>query len=347
MYILLFLGVNFPETVYAPPPLCTQKIAKLHTDLKLPSIRLRDLFSLTYISEFDRLPFAMKHANGIFGMNLLQEIIETAFFTAFISEEVPVSVILVGPSGAAKSKLLKCYQEPFIHVTDSVTSSGLWDICKKDEKNQKRFLLIPDMNPTLSRRSSTSQATIANLLTLTADGTVRVDDGRPGDDKPIRHGVMGMATACTPEVYDKNARQWFALGLRRRIIPVFYTYTRETESKLQSLVRTDKIHSSEAQPIHLKFPKKSRRPSIDKITGENLEKMSVPFSVNLGKLCFFEDGIKRWTVKNVVPVSPHVTLRSLAMAHALRRGSLRVSKEDSQFVMGFIDFTDPEKPRQI
>lgn len=281
----------------------------------------------------------------LFLLDELREVIETFLYTARIEKEVPLSLILVGPSGAAKSQLLKSYQEEQIHATDSISSMGMYSIITNDTKNLKKFILIPDINPSLSRRSSTAQATISNLLSLTADGTVRVDDGR--QEKQCQHDPMGLITACTPEIYDKHARQWFALGLRRRIIPVFYKYRFETQNELQTMVREDKIHSTPPDRIPLQLNTKQVKPFIPKEFGIEIEKCSLIFSKNLGKLSFLDKSIRKWQVKDIVPVSPHVALRALAMAHSLRRKSAKVAIEDMKFLERFLQFTDPENPNCI
>lgn len=286
----------------------------------------------------------MTNPEGLYFLEPLSEIVETALYTAFIREEIPVSLIAVGPSGTAKSKLLKTFSSDAIHTTDSVTSQGLWDIVQRDSKNEKKFILIPDINPTLSRRTSTTQATIGNLLSLCGDGTVRVDDGR--GDKICKHDVMGLLTACTPEIYHKHAKQWFALGLVRRVIPIFYTYSEQTQTELQKYVRDGRIHASFLTPRIIKFPPLAR-PTINSVMPFEFETRSVKFAHNLGKLSFWEKGIKKWTMREVVPISPHVTIRTLAMAHALRRNSAVVEQKEVDFITNFLSFTDPEKPRQL
>lgn len=282
---------------------------------------------------------------GIFHLDILASIIETALFTGSITDEIPVSLILVGPSGSAKSKLLRHYECERVHVTDSITSQGLWEIVQRDSKGEKSFILIPDINPTLSRRSATTQSTIGNLLSLTGDGTVRIDDGR--GDKVCLHAPMGLITACTPEIYHKHARQWFALGLVRRIIPIFYTYSATTTDDLQKLVREGKIHASFGTPRQFTLPPNSVRPVLNSNTPQEFESKSKDLAQNLGKLQFLEGGIRKWQVKKIVPVSPHVTIRTLAMAHALRRRSMKVETQEVEFIRDFVSFTDPEMPRQL
>lgn len=285
--------------------------------------------------------------NSLFFLEPIAEILETCIVSAFIEGEIPVSVILVGPSGSAKSKLLKRYNANFIHHTDSITSNGLATLIQSDPKNELKIIIIPDLNPTLSRRAATSSPTVANMLSVSGDGTVRIDDGRPDKDKGWSHKPIAFLTACTPEIYDKNAKEWFALGLRRRIIPIFYDYTTETNNALQKLVREDKIHSEMLPPVNVPIPQKPMRLKIEGEDAIALERSSDKFATNLGKLFFYADGIKKWTVKTVVPLSPHVTLRTLAMAHAIRARRLKITQDDMKFIASFVDFTDYAAAKKI
>lgn len=283
-------------------------------------------------------------SDKLFYLEPIAEIIETCILSAFIPENAPISVILVGPSGSAKSKLIKRYGDDFIHTSDSVTQAGLADMVQADVKNQKKVIMIADMNPTLSRKPSTANAAVANLLTLTHDGTVRIDDGR--DKKECKHGPMCLVTACTPEIYDKHAKHWFALGLRRRIIPIFYTYSTETENNLQRLMRENKIQTAMLPPVSLV----KRVGKVADINGEyaiELQNLSTQFAVNLGKISYFSDAILKWDVKKIIPVSPHGTIRNLCRAHAMWRGSRAISKDDIRFVSSFIDFSDPQTVKKI
>jgi len=132
----------------------------------------------------------------------IQKLLEVIFFTAWLKDENPVSVLLIGPSGTGKSKLICATESPCFLRTDSITSNGLFDIAQRDTSNVIKFLLIPDLNGTLSRRPTTVESTLANLLSFTSDGTVRVDDGREG--KVCKHRPIGLITAATTEIYKKN-----------------------------------------------------------------------------------------------------------------------------------------------
>jgi len=288
------------------------------------------------------------NGSGLFFLEPVLEIVETIIFTSCVDSEIPSSMIMVAPSGVAKSMAIKHYVSESLHPTDSISSQGLYDLAARDQKQEIRFLMIPDMNPTLSRKSATVQSTIANLLSFTADGTVRIDDGRA--QKECKHAPVGLVTAATPDIYNAQAKKWFALGLRRRILPIFFHYSRDTTRKLQALVRDQQIHSSSPPTVKLKIGFKAR-PAIPEPMTHKIEALSLSFSMMLGKLQNYDesDAKKRWKVRDVVPISPQITLMNLARAHALRRNRKAAicDEEDYGFLCKFLDFCDPEHPKEI
>lgn len=288
------------------------------------------------------------NGSGLYFLEPVLEIVETILYSACVESEIPVSMIMVAPSGVAKSMAIKHYASEALHPTDSISSQGLYDIAARDHKNETRFLMIPDMNPTLSRKAATVQSTIANLLSFTADGTVRIDDGR--SQKECKHAPVGLVTAATPDIYNAQAKRWFALGLRRRILPIFFHYSRDTTRKLQALVREQQIHSTAPPPIKIKIGFNGR-PAIPEGMTHKIEALSLSFAMLLGKLYNYDEknAAKRWKVRDVVPISPQIILMNLARAHALRRNRKAVTceEDDYAFVCRFLDFCDPEHPKEI
>lgn len=281
----------------------------------------------------------------LYHIEALEEVIETVLFTSFIRDENPVSIIIVGPSGIGKSMMLSRYESEQFRRTDSISSMGLFDISVRDSKNEIKFLLMPDMNPTLSRKPSTVQSTIANLLSFTADGTVRIDDGRA--NKECKHAPVGLITAATDDIYNKQAYKWYALGLRRRIIPIFFKYSTDTTQKLQTLVSKDKVHSTPPELKKLMPPQKVR-PGIPSSIMPKIEGLAMRFSTLLGKLYSMDHhNMKKWHVRDVVPIAPQITLTTLLRAHALKNKRATATQEDFAFICRFLDFCDPEHPREI
>lgn len=284
----------------------------------------------------------------IFELEHLEEIITTSMFTSFISSATPVSIILVAPSGTAKSTLIRRVHAPFIHSTDSFSSQGLWQLAQADPKNEIKAISVPDINLTLSRRPSTVQSAVATLLSLTFDGTARIDDGR--EIKMCKHDAVSFVSAVTPEIYTLQAKKWFALGLRRRIIPLFYQYSRETVNKLQQAVVDGKLVSKNPSLLKLELIKQ-RNPLVDRTMALHIRALSEQFAGLLGKnfIKIRKDDrvVKKWYNENIVPISPHLTLRTLAQSHTILRKSAKVEQADIDFLSRFIAFCDQECPKQI
>lgn len=277
-------------------------------------------------------------------LELIQEVVETVIYTGWIRNENPVSIIIIGPSGIGKSMMLSRYQSDALRHTDSISSQGLFDISSHDPKNEVKFLLIPDMNPTLSRKPTTVQSTIANLLSFTSDGTVRIDDGRVNKD--CKHNPVGIVTAATEKIYSAQAKKWFALGLRRRIIPIFFRYSSATTMELQALVREGKIHST-FPPFTLLDTISPASPTISKENHLRIETIANKFANLLGKLAYIKNAKTKWYTEEVVPIAPQITLINLAKAHALRDKRGTVNDVDISFLAGLLDFCDPERPKEI
>lgn len=290
-------------------------------------------------------------ADNIFHVEPLEEIIDTIFYTAWIPHENPLSVIIIGPSGCGKTMIVCRVKSVAFCRTDSISSQGLYDIAKADEANQHiKFLLIPDFNPTLSRKSSTVDATLANLLSFTSDGVVRIDDGRR--DKQCRHNPVGMITASTPEIYRKHAKKWYNLGLRRRILPLFFSYSFGTLDALQTKVKENNIHTS--LPAAIEFYEgiekvTFRCPSIPASIENDIQRMSIQLAAYLGKDAYFNETTKKieWSIKEFLPLTPQLILRNLARANALKHKREEVTGEDYAFLLRFIDFCDPANPRKL
>jgi hypothetical protein len=283
--------------------------------------------------------------NAPYLLDGIVDLIVTTLYTAVVTDAVPVSLLLVADSGTAKSKLLKSVKGPCLHHTDSFSSQGLFQLMQNDRDGLLRWIITVDLNPTLSRPSRTVNATVANLLTLTMDGTCRIDDGR--EEKILEHRPIGFLSAVTPEMYQKQVKKFFQLGLTRRIVPVFYEYSVETIEKLKAIVRDGQI-TGEDFPLQKINLTKEHKPAISTTRGMQIDVLAQQFSTNLGLTRMKDSDQKlRWYLRKIIPISPTVTLRTLAQAYAIRHGRGQVDEPEIEFLTKFIGFTNPSSPRQI
>ena len=280
----------------------------------------------------------------LFRLEPIQEVIETVLFTGCFKEINPSSIMLVGPSGVAKTMMLTQYENEWIRRTDSISSQGLFEISKADPKSEIRFLLLADFNPSLSRRAGTVNSMVANLLSFTADGTVRTDDGRTNKENP--HKPVGLLTACTTEMHAKQTRKWFDLGIPRRIMFIYFDYTLKTIAELQKRVSSGEITNVSPPKIKIPFPGVPI-PTIPQNFWPELITLSDKLATFMGLIGYWDEGKKKWSNNKVIPISPHITLQNLMRAHAARDGRKVCCQKDMDFIYMFLEFSDPSSPKMI
>jgi hypothetical protein len=300
---------------------------------------------------------------ALIGFELITEIIETALYSAYLKGTIPLSAIVIGPSGGGKSKSIMQYGGTNgCHLTNDITSSGLQEILERDHEGKIRTLIIPDFNVVLSHRASTLQLTIANLLSVTSEGTVRIDDGR--EKKETKHLPVGIITAMTRELYMHVARKWAILGFNRRFIPIFFEYSVRTRQQIQDSIASDTVSLLQLLPREIHRPAYADV-SIPKDFSQRIQGLSDDLSNNIGWIPNLQrrshkakeptkdyDETKPRADKAVfvgkaLEFTPHLALRSMARAHALKEGRQHVEQPDINFLMALIEFTRYDQPGKI
>lgn len=288
------------------------------------------------------------------------EILETILLTAHVAGTIPISAILIGPSGAGKSKGVMQFRDADgCHLTTDVTSIGIQEILSRDKEGKIRFLIVPDFNLVLSHRASTLQLTIANLLSVTSEGTVRIDDGRVV--KEVKHAPVGIITAMTRELYAHVARKWSVIGFNRRFLPVYYDYSTETRFKIQDGISTGSVSLMQLASKQVEPPPMQTVVEMGD-ESKTIQQLSTELAENIGWLPINRhrkegeeekptEGIKTASRKagavfigKQLEFSPHLSLRTMAQAHALKEKRTAVSREDVAFLMRLITFTRYDRP---
>lgn len=297
---------------------------------------------------------ATKRSNSneaLIGFEPLIEIIETTLYSAYLSDTIPQSSILIGPSGGGKSKGIIQYKDTNgCHLTSDVTSSGLLELLGNDHAGKINFLVIPDFNVVLSHKASTLQLTIANLLSATSEGTVRYDDGR--QKKEAKHTPVGIVTAMTRELYEQVAKKWSVLGFQRRFLPLYFEYGLETRLKIQSSIARGTTTFLQLAARSIVAPEKLREIKANGVANE-IQVLSDELATNMGWVPIRSSSTskrggkfkpKSWNMGKQLEFSPHLTLRTLARSHALRRGAEEVGQDDIDFLLRVLRFTRYDRP---
>lgn len=283
----------------------------------------------------------MKINSQLAGTKPLEKMIRILIATGFVKDGIPISAMLIAQSGAGKSKTLIRFENEHVLRCDDLTSAGLFDILASDKENKVKFIVIPDFNPVLSHKSSVSNLLIANLLSVTQDGTVSVNDGRAKKD--MKHHPVGILTAITQEMHSRHARKWRELGVTRRIIPIHYTYSFKTIAAAQKMIRMN--HVSLTQLVSFDVKLKEMEIAMPKKIASELEALSTVLAANFSQMAIRNrDGSLKEIVQGtpIYAMAPHLILRSIAKASALTRHSATCTNTDLEAAEDFCRFTSME-----
>lgn len=294
---------------------------------------------------------ALAPDNHLVGLGPVLEIVHVALLTSYIEKATPIAIMLVAPSGGGKTATLKRFQADFIHQTNDLTSSGLWQILRDDKDEKLSHICLEDFNPLLSHKSSVSSLTIASLLSVMSDGMMRIDDGRERHE--LVHKPVGIITGVTPEMFAANLEKWHGLGLIRRFLPIHFVYKQETIHHAQQTIREGKINSKPLPPIKLEIPQSKVSPIISPEFAKDIEMQSVFLGTHLGVNSFVTKGRnnewKREYIQGpaVLPMAPHIILRTMAQARALKERRMHVDESDMVFLRTLVSFVNPLSPAQL
>ena len=290
-------------------------------------------------------------ATSLVGLTDVMEIVNVSLMTSFIENAIPVSIMLIAPSGAGKTTIIRKFLADFIHKTNDLTTSGLWNILRNDQQEKITHIALEDFNPLLSHKSSVSNLTIASLLSVMADGVMRIDDGR--EQKELKHKPVGIVTGVTPDMFKDNLEKWQALGLVRRFLPVHYAYNDMTIQEAQRRVRNGTVHNKSVQSVTIPRPEKSANPKIPEEFARDIETQSMVLGNRLGVIAIVSKNAQNQWKKEyiqgmgVLPMAPHIVLRTMAQARALLYGRKICDKSDVDFIVKVVGFADPMQPIKL
>jgi energy-coupling factor transporter ATP-binding protein EcfA2 len=298
----------------------------------------------------------------LIGLQAIQEICITTILTGQLRDGIPLSILLVGPSGAGKSKTILRLEGEMIHRADDLTAQGLWAILSADRESKITHIILGDFNLPLSHKTAVSGLTVASMLTIMSDGTMRLDDGRT--EKLLQHAPVGFISGVTDDMYLDSHNKWRKLGILRRLLGIHYTYCTTTKEAAQAAIASGKVTLQQPPPIKiLKLPQRVHIP-IHTEQSSVISSLSLRLSTNLGqrvtwarrsaaeiaanpKLIGINVGKRLVQDKPLLEFSPHLFLRAMAQAHALYRHKAKVEAEDVEFLKQLIDFTNPGQPKLL
>jgi len=280
------------------------------------------------------------------GIARLSRILRTIAVSGAIDSRSRLSAILIAPSDAGKSELLLSHLPPGARVLDDFTTAGLLNLLDKERPD---WIVVPDLNAVISHKPAVANLTMANLLSLLGEGTSEIlsPDGSKikVSDDPIR---IGLLTGVTPDMFFSRRGRWRATGFLRRLVPIYYTYGRETQTEIQTAIVNGHDTSAytrnsvtvRSSILSVKLPLAIARPVRD--LAEDAIRYQLKWAARA--VTATDDGPRRETRAFELPFTLHKLYRRYVRAHAALHGRRRVTHADLAGLTDFHRFVRYDEP---
>jgi hypothetical protein len=146
----------------------------------------------------------------------------------------PLSLLLIAKAGLGKSTYLSPLQQfDFVEYVNDITPKFAVEFLKKVESGKKKFLVLPDLIPTVSHAKNTKETLFSVFRSMTEEGINDLSDYgmefHSKDGKPVRAGLI---TGITSDKYNDNKHAWRKDGFLSRLLPFSYSHSGTTESAI-------------------------------------------------------------------------------------------------------------------
>jgi hypothetical protein len=170
------------------------------------------------------------------------EIIRAAIWTGRLSDEKPISIMLIAQQESCKTECLKYYRgTSTLRYVSDLTSKGLLPYKKEIEARKLRHIVLLDLVRIVSHGRTVSDRTLQSLAALMEEGESETSDAG-GQDSWENFPRIGCLMALTPQFFNSKRGKWRATGFMTRFVPINFEYSEKTIHDVHiSISRGDKI----------------------------------------------------------------------------------------------------------
>lgn len=246
----------------------------------------------------------------------LSHLIALTIATAYLLNDPPQSLMLVGAPGQGKSRLLARFDsmETVLRLSDVTSDPFRKKVLPMMAKEGRRHIILPEFHKLLQRRYSTAENT-TGVLSLAMTGETHDAMIGPDDFKEIpRNFKIGVIAAMTQRVFDLWHGKAENSGLLDRFAVIPVQFSPETRLKIEAAIWSK--DDSMVRPYQ--FRRKLQPTAIT----------MAPSVQHMGKAL-----VDEVTVSGASNRTRFITFVSAIMsASALVRGSKKVEREDVDIV---------------
>lgn len=215
---------------------------------------------------------------------VLESIISSALFSAYIAEEKPLSLLVTAKVESGKTAIAVKFKDnsKIKYLTDA-TAFSIWrDLSDQIEKGEIKHFVFPDLLTPFSRSRDTVDSFIMFLTNLIEEGIAEVHSGflQEGGiilEAPTSIGIIGCV--ASGDLTQTRYGWWTRVGFMSRLLPVSYTYSSSTVDEIKdSIARRVYVTDS---PITLKFPLKQIEMELPTRISRDIRKLEEKITLDI------------------------------------------------------------------
>ena len=248
----------------------------------------------------------------------LKKIIECCLISPYITDEKPISLLIVAKPESGKTAHMKVYRmnKGVCYMTDCTAYGITRDILPKLVSGEVKTMMIADLITPLSRSTKTRKNFVAFLNNFIEEGLAKITTYATIWEKEVKGNVI---TAVTDSELQDGRREWAKMGFLSRFIIFSYSYSLSTVTKILDMYSAKGITMN---PVKIKLPAKE----IEITLSEKLANQIDPIATKIGESF------------NLYGIRAKINFRSLLKSLAIRNNKKEVTEEEFREFLQLADY---------
>jgi len=164
------------------------------------------------------------------------EILKAAIWTGRLSDEKPVSIMLVAVQESAKTESLKYFRgTPTLRFISDLTSRGLISYKNDIQTGAVRHIVLLDLVRIIAHGRNIADRTLQTLASLMEEGESETADAG-GTTSWKDFPKIGVLMALTPAFFKSKRGKWRDTGFLTRFVPVSFFYSPEAVHEIHMAI---------------------------------------------------------------------------------------------------------------
>jgi hypothetical protein len=194
------------------------------------------------------------------GTEVLDKILISALYTAYIADEKPLSLMVTAKVESGKTELMSRFKDnDKIKFLTDATAFSIWrDLSGEIEAGEVKHMMFPDLLTPLAKGQDTVNSFIMFLTNLCEEGLSEVHSGflQEGGLKLSAPTPVGIIGGIPQDELQDQRHKWARAGFMSRMLPMSWSYSQRIIDEIKkSITERQYVHDL---PVKLVFPTPTR-----------------------------------------------------------------------------------------